>query len=843
MTSRSFRRPGTSFAALAATLLFSHSASHSADVEWVGYQNGCGGDSNPDVGSFFHGDNWLGYLSPGPGDRALFGTQFDEPPTGYPNTIHFGDFCFEAGICEPVLIPGGVAELGDLEFRDDTWILDFTVGSSGCPVDPAPPGSLLLTAAWTVGHPATGPATVDVLNGYIDVALLNVGRDGGTGNLHLQGGSQTYVGAGLLVGFAGGNGSVTVSGAGTLLEKAECCDAGIGFGSGSNGTLQVLGGAAFHLGSGNHFVGREGGTGHFEMSGGATSQVAGTFHFGGDGVGTGSVDGNGTSWTIDLLLTLGLGETGELEITGGAEVSAGAVAMSVSEGASGSLLVSGTGSALTSGGDIKVAERGSATLTVDDGGSIESSNFVLFGQLPGATGTGQILDAGSSVSAFFIEVGSQGTGTLDVLAGGLATATYFGVGTLGGTGEVRVEGSGAMVHADNFVGVGDLGGLGTLIVGPGGTVSSPGWVALGVGGTGILALEGGTVDAEVRIWDGGCLQGEGTILGDIVNRGGKLSPGDAMDPHGIIDVDGDLDFTPETGPTELDLAGPQPGDDHDKVRATGNAAFNGNLVIRLADGYVPAEGDTFSIIEYGSTFARRGGEGDFDCFTGLDIGDILSLEPRIDPTAYRLIVSPASGNQAPLAVADSSSTPADEEIVLDLVANDSDPDFDGLRIFDLDLTSTSGHVTIDTDSTVLYVPDTEFTGIDTFVYGVTDCVGGAAFATVYVEVTSPTLNFPEDENESPVAFDLDGVTVSPNPFRDDAEIRWSVPTPSDVEIAIYDVLGRRVRTLVKERLALGSHVATWNGRNDSGSSLPAGAYFVRRSSAEGEAIRRFVLVR
>ncbi|MBZ0269716.1 T9SS type A sorting domain-containing protein, partial [bacterium] len=68
---------------------------------------------------------------------------------------------------------------------------------------------------------------------------------------------------------------------------------------------------------------------------------------------------------------------------------------------------------------------------------------------------------------------------------------------------------------------------------------------------------------------------------------------------------------------------------------------------------------------------------------------------------------------------------------------------------------------------------------------------------------------------------------SPNPVRDRTSISYTLPTAATARLALFDVNGRRVRTLVDRPLAAGSHSAEWDGRDDAGNSVAAGAYFAR----------------
>ena len=68
----------------------------------------------------------------------------------------------------------------------------------------------------------------------------------------------------------------------------------------------------------------------------------------------------------------------------------------------------------------------------------------------------------------------------------------------------------------------------------------------------------------------------------------------------------------------------------------------------------------------------------------------------------------------------------------------------------------------------------------------------------------------------------------PNPFNSSTSIRFTVTDESAVDILIYDLNGRLVRTLVEQMaLARGEHQMQWDGRDDNSCLLPSGVYFVR----------------
>ncbi len=78
----------------------------------------------------------------------------------------------------------------------------------------------------------------------------------------------------------------------------------------------------------------------------------------------------------------------------------------------------------------------------------------------------------------------------------------------------------------------------------------------------------------------------------------------------------------------------------------------------------------------------------------------------------------------------------------------------------------------------------------------------------------------------------------PNPFNPVTTIEFQLPKDSDVELAIYDITGKRVETLVSERLDGGVYNVTWNA-----SSMPSGVYFARMVAGEFNATHKVMLIK
>ena len=80
----------------------------------------------------------------------------------------------------------------------------------------------------------------------------------------------------------------------------------------------------------------------------------------------------------------------------------------------------------------------------------------------------------------------------------------------------------------------------------------------------------------------------------------------------------------------------------------------------------------------------------------------------------------------------------------------------------------------------------------------------------------------------------------PNPFRGGTAIAWSLARDGDAEVAIYDVLGRSVRTLARGKATAGVHRIEWDGRTSGGRPAGAGLYFARLKAAGQEWTRTIV---
>ena len=95
---------------------------------------------------------------------------------------------------------------------------------------------------------------------------------------------------------------------------------------------------------------------------------------------------------------------------------------------------------------------------------------------------------------------------------------------------------------------------------------------------------------------------------------------------------------------------------------------------------------------------------------------------------------PATANQSPSAIDDTSTTNQNTPVNIAVLANDSDPDGDALTITNVSQ-AANGALAVNADNTVTYSPNTGFAGTDSFNYTVSDGRGGTDTASVALTVT------------------------------------------------------------------------------------------------------------
>jgi len=83
----------------------------------------------------------------------------------------------------------------------------------------------------------------------------------------------------------------------------------------------------------------------------------------------------------------------------------------------------------------------------------------------------------------------------------------------------------------------------------------------------------------------------------------------------------------------------------------------------------------------------------------------------------------------------------------------------------------------------------------------------------------------------------------PNPFNARTTIEFTLGSQGEVDLSIYDLLGRKITSLQSGRMDAGRHSLIWDGTNGSGSAVASGIYFYRLESADGTSTMRMLLLK
>ena len=83
----------------------------------------------------------------------------------------------------------------------------------------------------------------------------------------------------------------------------------------------------------------------------------------------------------------------------------------------------------------------------------------------------------------------------------------------------------------------------------------------------------------------------------------------------------------------------------------------------------------------------------------------------------------------------------------------------------------------------------------------------------------------------------------PNPFNPSTEIVYRLAAETRVDLGVYDLQGRHVRTLEADLRPAGEHRVTWDGRDDAGRAVATGGYIYRISGGGAEQMGRMLLVK
>jgi hypothetical protein len=111
-------------------------------------------------------------------------------------------------------------------------------------------------------------------------------------------------------------------------------------------------------------------------------------------------------------------------------------------------------------------------------------------------------------------------------------------------------------------------------------------------------------------------------------------------------------------------------------------------------------------------------------------------------------------------------------------------------------------------------------------------VGKSEMATIDF---SPTVGIEENSKASPL------LNIYPNPVTSQASISYVLYEAGSVTIEVFDVMGKKVKTLLNKNVPAGEYNISWDGKNDNGVKLIPGIYLFTLKTAQHASTRRIVV--
>ncbi len=161
---------------------------------------------------------------------------------------------------------------------------------------------------------------------------------------------------------------------------------------------------------------------------------------------------------------------------------------------------------------------------------------------------------------------------------------------------------------------------------------------------------------------------------------------------------------------------------------------------------------------------------------------------------------------------------------------------DSLLSWNFLVSTDSLKFTYDVKSTELKLTAPQFSGKAQLVCILSDDSAATARDTILVNVSPATGLEDEVLTQLPKAYEL--FQNFPNPFNPTTKIKFALPRADHVKIVVYNILGKKVATLLDADKPAGYHVVTFDG-----SRLASGIYFYQMQTRHFVRVKKFILLR
>jgi hypothetical protein len=112
---------------------------------------------------------------------------------------------------------------------------------------------------------------------------------------------------------------------------------------------------------------------------------------------------------------------------------------------------------------------------------------------------------------------------------------------------------------------------------------------------------------------------------------------------------------------------------------------------------------------------------------------------------------------------------------------------------------------------------------------------------VSIPVTLEVTTDIKDADQFPTTYAV--AQNYPNPFNPSTTIKFQLPKSTQVKLTVYNLLGKKMRTLVNDKMGPGHYQVVWNGQNDSGKSVGSGVYIYKFETEEYTQVRKMMFIK
>ncbi len=346
-------------------------------------------------------------------------------------------------------------------------------------------------------------------------------------------------------------------------------------------------------------------TGVTTISGGGTIRLTGSF-------GNTRITGSGTLTNADNTIS----GTGNFGANGLAIINQGIVQAGAGEALTVDPTNAGAGvAAFENQGTVRAENAGVVTMTGNgngefggsgtfealDGGSIVFDSVANVQNIDGGelnSGTWRAIDNGAGAN---IRVQNDNTSLINKI-GSTAAVELSGANSsfTVRSGNVAIDSSLNEIEGSLTLRNGRTMNLSGSLLSSGATVLDGAATVLSVAGdytqtSGSLSLlDGATLELAGTLSDiqGGLVEGNGFINGDIINSGGLVTPGNSA---GLLSVNGDY-FQGAGGGLTIEIGGLIAGSDFDQLQVSGDVNLDGTLFVELLNAFSPLASESFTIL-------------------------------------------------------------------------------------------------------------------------------------------------------------------------------------------------------------------------------------------------------